>query len=142
MFSIPVRVYYEDTDSTGVVYHAGYLRYFEPARTERLRSLGFPQRDLNETLSIAFTVNRLRVDYLRPAKLDDMLLATVRLAEWRRASLRLEQTLRDDQQSNDLCRAMVGVACIHAHTFKPCRLPSQLYQRFTEQLQSPEHFRA
>ena len=72
-FNWPVRVYYEDTDSAGIVYHASFLRFMERARTEWLRSLGFDLPVLKNEHEVLFTVSRLRIDYLRPAKFNDML---------------------------------------------------------------------
>lgn len=133
MFSYPMRIYYEDTDGTGVVYHAKYLNYFERARSEWLRMMGFSQQALRESLGIAFTVNRLDVRYLRPARLDDLLIVTVRLVERRRVSMSLEQALRRKGETTDLCRASVSVACIRTLTFKPCRLPDKLCQQIADQ---------
>lgn len=126
MFSMPIRVYYEDTDGSGVVYHAGYLRYFERARTEWLRALGFSQQALHEMLGIAFTVTRLNVDYLRPARLDDLLTVTADVSDCRRASLSFAQNLRREGESKDLARAEVRVACVSADTFRPCGMPQAL----------------
>lgn len=142
MFSYSMRVYYEDTDGTGVVYHAKYLNYFERARSEWLRRMGFSQQALREALGIAFTVNRLDLRYLRPARLDDLLVVTVRPTEKRRVSLILEQTLRRDGEVDDLCRASVSVVCIRTRTFKPCRLPDKLCEQIVDQTsQSLERFK-
>lgn len=142
MFCIPIRVYYEDTDGSGVVYHAGYLRYFERARTEWLRAAGFSQQELREMFGISFTVNHLEIDYLRPARLDDRLLASAEVVACRRASLRFCQILRREGDAAELCRATVSVACVDARTFKPSRLPGALRQRLADASQSPECFRA
>ncbi len=132
MFIVPVRIYYEDTDGSGVVYHANYLHYFERARTEWLRDLGFSQQALNETAGVAFTVSRLNINYLRPARLDDALLVSTEVVECRRASLSFSQNLRRDGESNDLARAQVRVACVNAKTFRPCGLPQALYQQLIQ----------
>ena len=137
MFSYSMRVYYEDTDGTGVVYHAKYLNYFERARSEWLRSIGFSQQALREALGIAFTVNRLNLCYLRPAKLDDLLIVTVHPTEMRRVSLNLEQTLRREGESTDLCRASVNVVCIRTQSFRPCRLPDKLCEQIVDQTSQP-----
>lgn len=129
MFIVPIRVYYEDTDSSGVVYHANYLRYFERARTEWLRGLGFSHRALSESFGIAFSVSRLNIDYLRPARLDDALIASAEVGECRRASLSFNQNLQREGESNLLARAHVRVACVNAKTFRPCGLPQPLYRQ-------------
>lgn len=129
MFAIPIRVYYEDTDSSGVVYHASYLRYFERARTEWLRSLGFSHQALSESLGIAFSVSRLNIDYLRPARLGDALLASAEVDECRRASLGFSQNLLREGEPDVLVRAHVRVACVNVKTFRPCGLPQALYRQ-------------
>lgn len=129
MFVIPIRVYYEDTDASGVVYHASYLRYFERARTEWLRALGFSQQSLAGTSAVAFTVSRLNIEYRRPARLDDALTVTSSLAELRRASLVFEQhLLRGDVE---LARAQVRAACVDAQSFRPRGLPATLYNELS-----------
>ena len=92
-FQWPVRVYYEDTDSGGVVYYANYLRFMERARTEWLRALGFEQDILIRDEGIIFAVRSASLEYLRPARFNDQLLVGVRLAESRRASLSFEQAV-------------------------------------------------
>ncbi len=129
MADIRIRVYYEDTDSTGVVYHAGYLRYFERARSEWLRNLGFSHQVLSATFGIAFTVSRLSIDYLRPARLDDVLIASAEIEQCRRASFCFEQNLQREGESQRLARAQVRIACVDMETFRPCRLPEPLYRQ-------------
>lgn len=121
---LPVRVYWEDTDASGVVYHAHYLRWFERGRTEWLRTLGHDQTRLAASLGIAFTVASLGIDYRRPARLDDELLVLTSLTERRGASLGFEQTLvKSDDPGLILAQARVRVACIDAVHFTPKRLP-------------------
>jgi acyl-CoA thioester hydrolase len=125
-FKWPVRVYYEDTDASGVVYHAVYLKYFERARTEWLRAMGFSQQSLRGKLDVVFTVANLDVAFLKPARLDDELEVTVVVAEMRRASLHFQQTLgvKGDGDS-PLARATVRVGCVDVATFRPCALPEE-----------------
>lgn len=126
-FTWPVRAYYEDTDASGVVYHAQYLKYFERARTEWLRAMGFSQHGMRERLDVVFTVANLEIDFLRPARLDDELLATVVVADMRRASLRFSQTLaRRAEPEILLARARVRVGCVEVSSFRPCALPEEL----------------
>jgi len=127
-----VRAYYEDTDASGVVYHAQYLKYFERARTEWLRAMGFSQDNLRARLDVVFTVANLEIDYLRPARLDDELLVTVVVAEVRRASLHFRQVLaRKQEPAIELARARVRVGCVDVATFRPCALPDEI-QRYIE----------
>jgi len=130
-----VRVYYEDTDSGGVVYYANYLRFFERCRTEWMRALGFGQRDLAERDGILFVVAAAEVQYLRSAVLDDELVIDARIAE-RHASYAVfeQQALRGSEL---LCRARVKVACIGAQTMRPTRLPSALAAALASAAQDP-----
>lgn len=122
-FVWPVRVYWEDTDASGVVYHANYLRWFERARTEWLRSLGHDQESMRTDLGIAFTVASLEIRYLRPARLDDALEVSVEIAAAKRASLSFSQRLLRAGTEDVLCEASVRVGCVDALTFRPRALP-------------------
>ena len=124
IFVWPVRVYYEDTDVSGVVYHANYLRYLERARTEWLRHKGLSQEVLRTQHGIAFTVANLQIDFRAPARLDDALEATVELSQRKRASLIFTQTLRHVAQPLQvLCEANVRIGCVDLLNFKPHVLP-------------------
>ncbi|MEJ1439036.1 MAG: tol-pal system-associated acyl-CoA thioesterase [Candidatus Sedimenticola sp. (ex Thyasira tokunagai)] len=121
-FIWPVRVYYEDTDSGGVVYYANYLKFMERARTEWLRQLGFEQDELLEKEGILFAVRRVAVDYLRPARFNDELLVSASISKQGRASLTFQQEIRmADGQT--LCRGEVQVAALDAVRFRPVSLP-------------------
>ena len=123
-FSLPIRVYWEDTDAGGVVYHASYLRFLERVRTEWLLGLGRGQQQLRESEDLVLAVRELRIDYLKPARLDDELIATVDAIEMRRASFSMRQTIfRGDQR---LLTADVRVACLVASELKPRALPDWL----------------
>jgi acyl-CoA thioester hydrolase len=117
------RVYYEDTDASGVVYHANYLRYFERARTEWLRAMGFSQDDIHRSSGVVFTVANMKIDFLRPARLDDDLTITVVVEHMRRASLEFGQALTRKADGELLSRAHVRVGCVDFSTFRPCALP-------------------
>jgi acyl-CoA thioester hydrolase len=121
-FNWPVRVYYEDTDSAGIVYHASYLRFMERARTEWLRSLGFELPELRSEHEALFTVSRLHIDYLLPANFNDMLDVGLRLARFGRVSFLLEQTVCRTPREL-LCRAEVRIACVDAKTLRPRPIP-------------------
>lgn len=123
---LPVRVYYEDTDFSGVVYHASYLRFLERGRTELIRDLGIAQSELfdGET-QLAFVVRRMTIDWLKPARMDDMLTVETRHVAARGASMDLAQRiLRDDEV---LITADVMVACIGAGRAR--RIPDGLRRR-------------
>jgi acyl-CoA thioester hydrolase len=121
-FSWPIRVYWEDTDAGGVVYHARYLHFFERARTEWLRSVGIAQTDLQKIEDIVLVVKDCYYDILRPARLDDELSVITRIAEIRRASFHVNQELW--RGSECLSKAAVKIACLKAGSFKPCGLPT------------------
>ncbi|HEU0196916.1 MAG TPA: tol-pal system-associated acyl-CoA thioesterase [Nevskiaceae bacterium] len=129
--SLPVRVYYEDTDASGVVYHAAYLRYFERARTEWLRALGGSHRDLLAHFGVAFTVATITVDYLRPARLDDALCVVVDVEKVRRASLEFVESIHPQAGEAVLARARVRIACVDVARFRPCGLPDALRERLS-----------
>jgi len=120
-FSWSVRVYYEDTDSGGVVYYANYLKFFERARTEWLRSCGLNQDKLEQETGLIFVVRRASLDFVRPARLDDMLEVTVELRKLARVYVDLVQEARRGAEL--LARAEVRVACIDKKGLKPALLP-------------------
>ena len=128
-FTWPIRVYWEDTDAGGVVYHASYLCFLERARTEWLRSLGFAQDAMRAEQGVVFVVRAMRLEFLRPAKLDDELHVEVGLLERRRASLLMRQVIRRGE--TPLLEAEVKVACVAAADFRPCRVPEALLARMT-----------
>lgn len=119
-----VRVYYEDTDAGGVVYHASYLCYLERARTEWLRALGYSQARLRQEESLVFTVVAMTLDFLKPARLDDLLLVRSRARLAGGASVEFTQEILRDAER--LLSATVRVACLDAASFRPRRLPQAL----------------
>ncbi len=124
-FTLPVRVYYEDTDAGGVVYYANYLKFCERARTEWLRTLGLSQQKLLDEQGLGFVVRSVQADYLAPARLDDALVVRTRVATLRRASLLFEQELRRGQEL--LFSAQVLLASIDLHRHKPVAIPASLH---------------
>ncbi len=124
-FTWPVRVYYEDTDAGGVVYHAAYLKFFERARTEWLRHLGFDQSRVRIDDNALFAVRSMQIEFVRPARFDDMLSVSVSGFDARRASFRMAQTIRR-QDGELLCEASVRVACVDAATFQPRAVPKKV----------------
>jgi acyl-CoA thioester hydrolase len=125
-FDWPVRVYYEDTDAGGVVYHAGYLRFFERGRTEWLRSLGYSQARLVDDKELLFTVAEISIRFRRPARLDDLLTVRTRALPGGGATVNFEQLLLLELDAGPLATAQVRVACIEASSFRPRRLPAEL----------------
>jgi len=127
VFAWPVRVYYEDTDFGGVVYYANYLRYFERARTEWLRSLGVEHQRLAREDGLQFVVRRAEIDFLRGARLDDELSITVECIERKRTYLRLRQhALRG---AEPMAAALVQAACVRREDFRPAPIPAALAAR-------------
>jgi acyl-CoA thioester hydrolase len=120
-FSWPVRVYYEDTDSGGVVYYANYLRFLERARTEWLRALGFELTALSAVHGIAFVVRSISLDYLKPARFNDELEVTVESVATGASRIELAQRIR--RGGDELVTARVELACVNTATFKPVRIP-------------------
>jgi acyl-CoA thioester hydrolase len=127
VFSIPIRVYYEDTDSGAVVYYANYLKFMERARTEWMRALGFEQDELARRDGVLFAVRSARLDFLKPARFNDLLQATVQVAKRGKASLTFAQQIR--RESLTLCEAEVKVACLDAVTFMPRPIPEHVRAR-------------
>jgi acyl-CoA thioester hydrolase len=127
LFQWDVRVYYEDTDSGGVVYYANYLRFMERARTEWMRSLGFEQDRLLTEQGILFAVRSASIDFLRPARFNDRLNVTVDMQHLGRASLTLEQSvLRHGDSAGPLCTSTVKIACLEAAKFRPQPIPDPI----------------
>ena len=124
IFSIPVRVYYEDTDAGGVVYYANYLKFMERARTEWLRSLGFEQDELSRTEGVLFAVRAAQVEYLKPARFNDTLEVTVDLARRGAASLSFNHHVRRDAET--LCSGEIRIACLDVTTFAPTAIPPRM----------------
>lgn len=127
-FVFPARVYWEDTDAGGVVYHAQYLAFMERARTEWLRERGFGQELLRAEHDLVFVVRAMTIDFRLPARLDDALQVSVAVRDCKRASLTLAQTIvRDDQRLID---AEVRIAALGAADFRPKAIPPGLLALF------------
>ena len=119
-----MRVYWEDTDAGGVVYHGSYVRFLDRARCEWLRALGIEQQDLQQKEDVVLAVREMKMDFLKPARLDDVLQVNVVLSEQRAASFLVAQELL--RGSECLLRAEVRLACLTASTFRPRPLPPWL----------------
>lgn len=124
-FVWPVRVYYEDTDSGGVVYYANYLKFMERARTEWLRTLGFEQDVLARDCNLLFMVRAVQMDYLQPARFNDLLQVITQVLEVRQASLVLQQQVLNAKKDL-LCKGRIRIVCVHADILKPKQIPKKI----------------
>ncbi len=122
--SWPVRVYYEDTDAAGVVYHSNYLKYMERARTEWLRSAGYSQPVLANELGVVFVVANMTINFKAPARFDDELHIHSKVMESTGTRFQFEQNIL----SNDvlICSSIVNIVCVDPVSFKPKRIPEQI----------------
>lgn len=133
---LTVRVYYEDTDFSGSVYHANYLRFMERGRTELLRTLGVVQADMRDTgtgLPLGFVVRRMEIDFRRPARMDDQLTVETRVAEVGGASLDLLQSIR--REAETLVEAKVRIALVSGGRAR--RLSAELIGVFSQTASAP-----
>ena len=129
-FTWPVRVYYEDTDAGGVVYHCNYLRFCERARTEWLRSLGFDQSALRAQHGVLFVIRSAALDYLRPAVFDDELQVLVRIVKVGRCSFEFAQEIWRNEEK--LLTARILVVCVSDPGFKPASIPEPIKIKIQE----------
>jgi len=127
IFHWPVRVYYEDTDAGGVVFYANYLKFFERARTEMLRDMGFEQDQLIAEQSIIFVVRAVQVDYLTPARFNESLDVSAEVTQAKKVSLNFEQTIT--RNGEVLCKGNIRIACLDANTMKPKAIPGNLLEK-------------
>ncbi|QDH70898.1 tol-pal system-associated acyl-CoA thioesterase [Marilutibacter alkalisoli] len=125
MFSLPVRIYWEDTDAGGVVYHARYVAFLERARTEWMRAHGHGQATMRDEQNLLFVVRSMELDFLKPARMDDLLQVGVVLRDCRKASAVFAQEIRRDGEL--LLTAQVRVAALDAARFRPCAMPPAVY---------------
>jgi acyl-CoA thioester hydrolase len=126
-FHFAVRVYWEDTDAGGIVFYANYLKYFERARTEWLRSLGIEQQALKQEHGLVFVVTHASLRYLQPARLDDLLQVGVAVQASGRASIMLAQQAHRGTML--LVDGSVRLGCVDAGTFRPQRVPNHILER-------------
>ena len=128
-FSLPLRVYMEDTDAGGIVYYVNYLKFMERARTEYMRSVGYSKTVIFSE-QLMFVVQDVKVRYIQPARLDDHLQATVTIAEVRGASMIMQHgVLRNDEV---LAEGTVRIACVDRDTLKPRRLPGTMLEKLRQ----------
>lgn len=124
MYSIPVRVYYEDTDAGGIVYHANYLKYMERCRSHWLHDAGCDVQQVREKYGILFTVRRATLDYLSPARLWDDLSVTLMVAKLGKVTLDLEQSVQHGDEV--LCKGVLRLASLDCGSLKPKIMPDRL----------------
>ncbi|VAX05838.1 Tol-Pal system-associated acyl-CoA thioesterase [hydrothermal vent metagenome] len=129
---LPLRVYYEDTDAGGVVYHANYLKFMERGRSDMIRSLGISQEEMLKFLEpgdIKFVVIRSEVDYVKPAKLDDEITVHTNVSKLGKASLVMGQEIRRSDEV--LAKGIIKVAALNEEN-KPARLPKKILEKINE----------
>jgi acyl-CoA thioester hydrolase len=130
VFTFPIRIYWEDTDAGGIVFYANYLKFFERARTEWLRSLGVEQQSLKDESGGMFVVSETQLKYFSPARLDDLLEVTAQTAESGRASLVLTQQawFNAAGQRKLLAEGTIRIGWVDSHTMKPGRIPAKILE--------------
>ena len=134
VFLWPIRIYYEDTDAGGVVYHTNYIKFMERARTEWLRNLGFEQDELLVKEGVIFAVRSVQADFYLPAKFNDELTVSSKVIKKGKASITIEQEVirknQDENKKDDLlCKGIVKVATLDGINFKPVVMPEILYKK-------------
>ena len=131
LYRLPVRVYFQDTDAGGVVYHASYVNFMERARTEWLRTHGYSNAGLMKEFGVVFVVRTLKLDYLRPALLDDLLDVTAQIKEIGRSRLTLLQTVQRREEL--LAAGEIHLVCVSTGAFKPVSIPEVLRNQWKDQ---------
>jgi acyl-CoA thioester hydrolase len=126
-YTLPVRVYYEDTDAAGVVYYASYLKFMERARTEWLRALGFEQVALARDEHCVFVVRSLTIDYLKASQIDDKLDVGCALKAVRNSSIELAQPVTRGTEL--IVTALVKLVCVNTLLWKPARIPQPILDK-------------
>jgi len=126
-YSWPVRVYYEDTDAGGVVFYANYLKFFERARTEMLRAMGYEQDQLIADEGIIFVVRAVQVEFLIPARFNEQLQVSARVGQAKKASLIFEQQIKRGDEV--LCEGSIRIACVDAKSMRPKAIPEKLLEQ-------------
>ena len=125
-FIWPVRIYYEDTDAGGVVFYANYLKFFERARTEMLRAMGYEQDALMINPGIVFAVRSVQIEYLKSARFNELIEVSAEIIDAKRASLTFEQLIT--RGDDVLCTSITRIACLDANTMRPKEIPKILQE--------------
>ena len=131
--TIDIRIYYEDTDAGGIVYHSNFLNFAERARCELLRSLGHHASKVEKELGIMFVIKHADIEYIQPAVLDDLLQVGTTIAEMNNTSFKMRQIVR--KNGVDICQMLITVVCVGTKTIKPIRLPDILRSEFEPYLE-------
>jgi acyl-CoA thioester hydrolase len=136
VFSFPIRVYWEDTDAGGIVFYANYLKFFERARTEWLRNVGVAQQKLRDEVGGMFVVTHAELDYLHPARLDDMIEVTAVLQSAGRASITIAQQaflqpVSSDEAPKLLCEGSIRIGWVDSTTMRPARIPNSIVEKLS-----------
>lgn len=134
-FAMPVRVYYQDTDAAGVVFHATYLDFMERARVEWLRNQGFEPQELARRFRLVFIVRHLDIAYMKPAVLDDLVTVTAAVQKLGRAQVTLVQEIMRGREA--LVRASVNLACVATGSLKPTPVPDEVLASFSDEVPLP-----
>lgn len=129
VFALPIRVYFQDTDAGGVVYHASYVNFMERARTEWLRAHGYSNAGLMKEFGVVFVVRSLKLDYLKPALLDDLLAVTAQIKSAGRSRVALLQEVRRGEDEV-MVEGEVHLVCVNVQTFKPVSVPDVLRKQW------------
>ncbi len=119
------RVYYEDTDAGGVVYYANYLKFFERARTDFLRAKGIIQSELAKNSGVVFVVRNCQIEYLKPARMDDLLEIAVEIVEIGNLAIKLKQEAK--LQAQILCKVEIEIVCVGVDSFRPKKIPTEVF---------------
>ena len=134
-YSLPIRIYYEDTDAGGVVYHSNYLNFFERTRTEWLRELGYEQDELRQEENIVFVVRNVNINYLKPALFNEQIIATAEIKKLGRSSIEISQKILRKNAINKtevLAMGTVIIVCVNATQFKPVKIPDAIREAMTQ----------
>jgi len=127
-FFATYRIYFEDTDAGGVVYYANYLKFFERARTDFLRALNISQSELAAMENLVFVVRKCQIEYISPAKLDDLVKVTVAVKEIHAASIVMQQEIK--RSDKILSTLNVEIVCVAADNFRPKKIPTNIKNLF------------
>lgn len=135
-YSMDIRIYYEDTDAGGIVYHANYLNFAERGRTEFLRHVGFDNSEISKNHNVIFVVRHIDINYLKPALLDDLLQLETTICDVKNTSFIMHQCAVKD---GDIIADMrVVLVCVDTNSYKPVRLPENVkeaFQRYSERVE-------
>jgi acyl-CoA thioester hydrolase len=136
---LPIRIYYEDTDAGGIIYHAKYLKFAERARTELLRACGYENLALQKDPGILFVVRHAENDYLKPGFLDDMLEMQSSISTMKNSSFIMQQDLIRPKDQTILCRMKITLVCVSVDALRPVRIPENIRTKFETYMDDTEN---